>query len=98
MTNPWLLVAWPRWFDRRGFFKEDIESMPSAPKKPTMTVLPSKAGGGRHNVWIKWPDGHEQHVEFASETEAKLWIENKSEDWLYKHPKAQKFGVRMRGD
>jgi hypothetical protein len=54
---------------------------------PHSSRLHAQAGEGKHNVWITWPDGHEQHVEFLSETEAKLWIKNKSEDWLKKHPK-----------
>jgi hypothetical protein len=68
--------------------------MPNAPKKPRMIVLPSKAGAGKHNVWVQWPDGEEQQVDtgqpsgaFDSEAEAKSWIENESEAWLKKHPK-----------
>jgi hypothetical protein len=63
--------------------------MPNAPKKPHLKMLPSKAGEGKYNVWVEWPDGQEQHVEFASESEAKSWIENDFEAWLKKHPNNQ---------
>jgi hypothetical protein len=57
-------------------------------KRPRLEVCPSKAGGGKHIVWLYWPDGDVQQVDdFDSEADAKLWIKNDFEAWLKKHPK-----------
>jgi hypothetical protein len=51
-------------------------------------VLPSKAGGGKHIVWLEWADGDVQQIDdFNSEAEAKHWLKNDFDAWLKKHPK-----------
>jgi hypothetical protein len=65
--------------------------MTETPMKPRFVVLPSKAGGGKHNVWLEWPNGDREQIGdgFDTEVEAKLWVKNDSEAWLAKHPKNQ---------
>jgi hypothetical protein len=56
---------------------------------PKIEVREMKRGSEAY-VLLTWPDGFEQHVNgFASESEARAWVEHESTDWLARHAKTK---------